>query len=91
LRADDYDPYKAALRLVRHFESKLNLFGEELLCKDITQDDLDEETLKCLYSGWIQDLPVRDMAGRVVNVAFKKLQDLDIPVKAKVRNNMMEN
>jgi hypothetical protein len=91
LRADDYDPYNAALRLVRHFETKLDLFGEELLCKDITQDDLDEETLKCLYSGWIQDLPVRDMAGRVVNVGFSKLQDLDMPVKAKVRNNMMEN
>jgi hypothetical protein len=70
LRADLFDPYKAALRLARHFEIKLDLFGKELLCRDITQDDLDEGTLECLYSGWIQELPLRDTAGRVVSVLF---------------------
>lgn len=76
LRADDYDPGNAALRITRHFETKMELFGKELLCKDITQDDLDDETLKCLYSGWVQDLLIRDRAGRVVNICFPSLKDM---------------
>jgi hypothetical protein len=70
LRTDDWDPDKAAERLAKHFQLKLDLFGEDLLCQDITQDDLDEGTIELLYSGFIQDLPLRDMAGRVVSIAI---------------------
>lgn len=84
LRADLWDPYKAAVRMVRHLEIKLDLFGKDLLCKDITQDDLDEGTLRCLYSGWVQELPVRDSAGRVVSMMFPQLRETDMTVECKV-------
>jgi hypothetical protein len=64
LRVDLFDPYNVAVHLVRHKEAKLKQFGKELLCKDITQDDLDEGTLKCFYSGWVQELSIRDVAGQ---------------------------
>jgi hypothetical protein len=85
LRADLFDPHKAAIRLAGHLESKLELFGEELLCKDITQDDLDQGTLDSVYSGWIQQLPLRDMTGRVVFINFPRLPGSDVSVVHKLR------
>jgi hypothetical protein len=73
LRSDDFDANKAAIRLAKHFDSKLELFGKEILCKDIEQDDLDEGSLKCLYSEWMQQLPVRDTSGRFVLVGFPRI------------------
>ena len=67
LRTDLWDPYKAAIRFVKHFQVKQQLFGRELLGEEITQDDLDPGTLEILYGGFIQDLPLRDMAGRVIS------------------------
>ena len=40
LRADNFEIENAALRIVRHFESKLELFGPDKLARDITLDDL---------------------------------------------------
>lgn len=70
LRADRFDAKAAALRLARHFEVKLELFGKETLGRDIVQDDLDEESLEILHAGKIQKLPDRDRAGRAVFVGF---------------------
>ena len=70
LRAERFDAKAAALRLVRFFEVKSDLFGDELLCKDLVQDDLDEATLRELYSGFAQIMPVRDRAGRAVCLMF---------------------
>ena len=72
LRADCFDAKKAALRLARHFQAKLDLFGPERLVKDIVQDDLDEQTIEAIYSGTMcKKLPSRDRAGRVtVAVSF---------------------
>ena len=47
LEADDYNVKNAATRIVCHFECKLDIFGPTKLVKDITQDDLDEDALKC--------------------------------------------
>ena len=66
LRADRFDAKQAALRLVRHFQAKLELFGKSKLVKDIVQDDLDRDDMEALYSGFSQMLPVRDRAGRLV-------------------------
>jgi len=68
LRSDFWDPCKAAVRFCKHFEVKLHLFGMDLLCRDISQDDLDPGTLEILYSSFIHDLPIRDTAGRIVHV-----------------------
>jgi hypothetical protein len=87
LRSDDFDPFQAAKRLARHFDYKLELFGKELLCKDIEQDDLDEGSLKCLYSGWMQKLPLRDTSGRLVTVAFPRIEGCsDVSNLQKVSN-----
>jgi hypothetical protein len=85
LRCDRFDPDKAAVRFAKHFQAKLELFDSDLLCKDIVQDDLDEDgALKCLYSGWTQELPVRDISGRLVSVTFQQVLDEEIPVDEKV-------
>jgi hypothetical protein len=87
LRSDFFDPCRAAVRYTKHFQAKLELFGEELLCKDITQDDLDtvhHGAIKCLYSGWIQELPTRDVSGRLVSVLFNKAMDPALSPEDKV-------
>jgi hypothetical protein len=67
LRTDGWDPKRAAVRLAKHFKVKLELFPSDMLCRDIAQDDLDPKTLDFLYSSEIiHDLPLRDMAGRVI-------------------------
>jgi hypothetical protein len=68
LRTDGWDPKLAAVRLVKHFKVKLELFPLDLLCRDITQDDLDPQTLAVLYNEKTLDLPLRDMAGRIITV-----------------------
>ena len=83
LRADSLDSYKAAQRFARHFQAKLDLFGPALLVKDITQDDLDPETLDTLYAGLVQYLPLRDRAGRLVHVSFHHTDDIPLHPKLK--------
>jgi hypothetical protein len=68
LRTDLFDIRNAALRLVQHFKVKLDLFGRNKLVKDITQEDLNENDMKNLYSGYFQTLPQRDPAGRLISV-----------------------
>eukprot|EP00539_Tryblionella_compressa_P000375 CAMPEP_0178743270 /NCGR_PEP_ID=MMETSP0744-20121128/6116_1 /TAXON_ID=913974 /ORGANISM="Nitzschia punctata, Strain CCMP561" /LENGTH=382 /DNA_ID=CAMNT_0020396263 /DNA_START=235 /DNA_END=1383 /DNA_ORIENTATION=- len=66
LRATEGDCKKAAKRLIRHFSTKLRLFGEEKLVKDITLSDLDEYDMESLESGGFQVLAEKDLAGRSV-------------------------
>eukprot|EP00980_Cylindrotheca_fusiformis_P029841 scaffold23925_cov157-Cylindrotheca_fusiformis.AAC.4 len=68
LRADRFAVKAAALRIVRHFQVKLELFGKEKLALDITQDDLDEETMESLYAPIPRILRTRDRSGRVVSL-----------------------
>ena len=83
LRSDYFDPS----RLARHFDYKLEPFGKELLCKDIKQDDLYEGSLKCFYSGLMQQLPVRDTSGHLVTVGFPRIEGCsDVSNLQKVSN-----
>lgn len=66
IRACNGDSKKAAKRITRHFTTKLNLFGEDKLVKDIEVSDLDEDDMEALASGGFQVLPQRDLAGRSV-------------------------
>jgi hypothetical protein len=84
LRADRFDAKKAALRLARHFQAKLELFGEGKLAQDISQDDLDQDDMEALYSGYSQSLPLRDRAGRLVWVMFTNLKQENFKEEAKV-------
>lgn len=66
LRAYSFDIGATATAVVTFFETKMELFGPEKLTKDIGYEDLDEDDIRCLESGYIQVLPVRDRAGRAI-------------------------
>ncbi len=86
LRADRFDPHAAAKRLTKFFDYKLDLFGEDLIVKDITQADLDDQDLDSLYNGMGMDLPFRDPAGRLV--FFQLARSVNVPVRALLRKTL---
>jgi hypothetical protein len=69
LRAESFDPIKAAFRMVAFFESKLALFGKSKLTKEICLEDLTADDMACLESGYFQFVG-RDRAGRPILVCF---------------------
>jgi hypothetical protein len=68
LRTELFDSQKAALRITRHFQMKLDLFGSNRLVMDITQDDLDTAAMGTLYRGNARFLSATDRAGRIINL-----------------------
>jgi hypothetical protein len=66
LRSTDFDVKAAAARIVGHFHGKRELFGPELLARDIQLSDLDEDELETLASGGMNFLPRTDAGGRLV-------------------------
>jgi hypothetical protein len=84
LRSDRFNIKGAALRLVRHFQVKLELFGKEKLALDITQDDLDKDSMETLYSGLTQVLPTRDRSGRAIMLWVANGAQSQVPTLAKV-------
>jgi hypothetical protein len=70
LRADFFDPKKAAMRMVNYFHHKLRLFGMDRLVRAITLDDLNEDDLSDMLAGSLQVLPQTDRSGRTVVVSF---------------------
>lgn len=66
LRTELFDGKKAALRIRRHFQMKLEFFGRDKLVMDITQDDLGKDDMGALYSGCCHVLESRDRGGRKV-------------------------
>lgn len=74
LRAEEFDPQKAATRMVRFFEEKLALFPSDKLTKDIRMDDLDEGDLNYLKCGVFQLVPLKDRSGRHIIMTLPKLK-----------------
>ena len=73
LRGDCFDAEKSANRYMMYFSTKLELFGWDLLTKQpITQNDLNDEDREVMSRGGIQPLPLKDRAGRHVNLIFPK-------------------
>ena len=70
LRCEKFDTRAAALRLVKFFEGKLELFGAGCLARDILLSDLSKDDLDALRSGHFQKLPFRDRAGRAISLLF---------------------
>ena len=69
LRADMFDPIKAAKRLITFFECRLALFGRHALTRPLTLQDLkNDDDVRTLQSGYFQILPQRDTTGRAVLV-----------------------
>jgi hypothetical protein len=66
LRADYYDPEKAAARLASFFAFKQRLFGDEMLARDIVLDDFNEEDRTTLENGLCQVPQQTDQMGRAI-------------------------
>lgn len=71
LRTEKFDVFATAIRMCRHFEVKLDIFGEEALGREITLDDLDEDDMAALKSGYIQVLQSKDHSHRPVIFYYK--------------------
>jgi hypothetical protein len=87
LRTELFDSQQAALRLIRHFQLKLDLFGRDRLAMDITQDDLDIDDMDTLYRGYGQFLSAKDRAGRVVS--FLVSRPGEFPTISLVRHRLL--
>jgi hypothetical protein len=66
LRADLYDAQKAAKRMAKFYEEKVQLFGEDKLMKKITLDDLEEGDVEKLNYVGCAVLPYKDQVGRPI-------------------------
>jgi hypothetical protein len=74
LRAESFDAYNAASRMIRFFDEKHKLFGPDKLTNDIVLADLDPDDIGALEKGIYQVLPEKDCAGRKVMCFFPKLK-----------------
>ena len=84
LRTDLYRTKHATIRLLRFFDHKSQLFGDESLVKEITFEDLDEETSSAVTNGFCQLLPQRDRTGRAIFLIYAKI-NLHYSTEALVR------
>ena len=75
LRADGFNPEKAATRLVGFLEGKLRYFGESLLTKRIQFSDLHDDVQACVKAGHMQVLPSRDQSDRPIFTYLNSCQD----------------
>ena len=66
LRAERFDPQKAAERMILFFARKLELFGEDCLARDIIYEDLNDDEKRALQDGVVQVLKQRDRSGRAI-------------------------
>lgn len=66
LRADLYDARKAAHRYLRCLECLLKYYGRYALQRPLMYNDLGKECQDAIKSGFVQILPSRDRAGRLV-------------------------
>ena len=74
LRANEYDGKASADQMLRFFDFKHKLFGSEKLAKDITMEDLDDDDIACLKTGWIQPVG-RDTSRRQMFAHFAGLKN----------------
>jgi len=66
LRAECFDVQRAARRLLKYFEEKLDLFGLDKLTRDILLSDLGNDAMAYFERGNLQPLPKRNKKGQLV-------------------------
>ena len=64
LRCERFNSKQAITRMMRYFDEKRKLWGEDCLGRDISFADLDQEDLECLSGGGHTILRNRDSGGR---------------------------
>jgi hypothetical protein len=75
LRSERFHAKKAAGRIIRFFDFKRMLFGDDKICKAITMEDLEPDDVVAMKKGFLQVLPSRDRAGRKVSIFFPNHQE----------------
>jgi len=81
LRCELWNAELAAKRLLKYMKTKMELFGRELLCKKICQEDLPPQAQRALMEGGLQHMPVRDSRGRLVTLMMHDLVDISLPLE----------
>lgn len=76
LRAEHYNPRKAALRILRYLTEKLELFGYDKLTRVIYWKDLGDDVVEFFRRGALQLLPDPDLHGRRVLFAQGKIKKI---------------
>ena len=66
LRAESFDVEKAAKRMVKYWDRKVQLFGSDRAFRALSMLDFDKEDTVALEKGGLQILPTRDEAGRAI-------------------------
>jgi len=66
LRAESFDVDKAAKKLVKYWDRKVQIFGTDKAFRALSMIDLDDDCAKALERGGVRMLPVRDEAGRQI-------------------------
>jgi len=84
LRANQFDTKAAAARFVSFFQIKMELFGRDKLGRDIRVDDLNEDDIASLESGYAQVLDARDRADRAIFMLMPMLRKFK-PIENKLR------
>ncbi|CAJ1932709.1 unnamed protein product [Cylindrotheca closterium] len=74
LRANRYDPKASANQMIRYFDFKSKLFGEDKLTRDILLSDLNDDDIACMLRGNYQISAVKDRANRVILMQFPGLR-----------------
>ena len=70
LRDTKYNIQDAANKIFHFMEEKLQLWGLEKLCSDITLEDFDTVDLRYMNEGYFQHLPIQDRIGRDIMVVY---------------------
>lgn len=73
LRSRMYDVAEAVKQMTSYLQNKATYFGTEMIARDITLNDLNEEDKKLLLSGLFHIQKERDRKGRVVMHMFGKM------------------
>ena len=84
LRADIFDARASARRMVLFFEDKLELFGKDLLTKEILLSDLEDHEIKYFREGRQQPLMQRDRSGRLISFITRQQQTEQVSLMTRV-------
>ena len=68
IRTSAYNSREAARKMMKFFHFKMEVFGQDKLVTEITQEDLSEKAREALEKGLFVVFPQRDRAGRAVGI-----------------------
>ncbi len=74
LRAEKFEASAAARRFIKYFDAKLFFWGQDLLCRDCTWNDLSEDDRSAVNTGSIWFSDKQDQSGRTIVWLCQKLE-----------------